>query len=136
MPESKTKQRASARKSTIERVEGGKFAAGVSANPAGRPKGSRNKLGEAFITDLYESWKDHGAATIDKVRVEKPDVYVKVVASLMPQHHVVETPEKELTDEQLEAALDAIARLQSLAGNAPSGGEAPSRRARPKAKAK
>ena len=28
-------------------------------NP-GRPKGSRNKLGEAFIADLYAHWQENG----------------------------------------------------------------------------
>jgi hypothetical protein len=30
----------------------------------GRPKGSRNQLGEAFIDDLYAHWKIHGVAAI------------------------------------------------------------------------
>jgi hypothetical protein len=29
-------------------------------NPAGRPKGSRNKLGEDFVADLYADWQLHG----------------------------------------------------------------------------
>ena len=33
-------------------------------NP-GRPKGSRNKLGEAFIEDLHAAWEKHGMAAIE-----------------------------------------------------------------------
>ena len=58
---------------------------GESGNPAGRPKGSRNKLGEEFITELYNDWCQHGAAALKKVRENRPDVYVKVVASLLPR---------------------------------------------------
>lgn len=60
------------------------FKPGQSGNPAGRPKGSRNKLGEDFIAALYEDFSKHGAAVIEAVRLEKPDAYLKVVASLMP----------------------------------------------------
>ena len=41
---------------------------GESGNPAGRPKGSRNKLGEEFITGLCHDWCQHGAAALKKVR--------------------------------------------------------------------
>src|SRR5258706_14779714 len=34
-----------------------KWQPGVSANPKGRPKGSRNKLGEAFLSDLQADWE-------------------------------------------------------------------------------
>ena len=49
-------------------------------NP-GRPKGSRNRLSEAFIQALAEDFERHGAAVIERVRIEKPDAYLKVVAA-------------------------------------------------------
>ena len=58
---------------------------GESGNPAGRPKGSRNKLGEEFITEIYNDCCEHGAAALKKVRENRPEVYVKVVASLLPR---------------------------------------------------
>ena len=45
---------------------------GESGNPAGRPKGSRNKLGEEFITEIYNDWCQHGAAALKKVRETGP----------------------------------------------------------------
>ena len=30
-------------------------------NALGRPKGSRNKLAEAFIADVYADWLEHGS---------------------------------------------------------------------------
>src|SRR5882672_3841760 len=57
---------------------------GQSGNPAGRPKGSRSKLSEGFLEALNADFDQHGAAVIAKVRLEKPDVYLKVVANLTP----------------------------------------------------
>ena len=58
---------------------------GESGNPAGRPKGSRNKLSEEFVAEVYADWCENGAAAIQTVRETRPDVYVKVVASLLPR---------------------------------------------------
>jgi hypothetical protein len=51
---------------------------GQSGNSAGRPKGSRNKLGEQFLTDLYADWVENGVAAIKKVRETRPEIYLKV----------------------------------------------------------
>lgn len=53
-------------------------------NP-GRPKGSRNKLGEAFIEALHDDFAAHGVEAIKTVREKKPDQYLKVIASIMPK---------------------------------------------------
>lgn len=72
---------------------------------SGRPKGSRNKLGEAFITALHDSFMAHGAETIEQVRIEKPDQYLKVVAAVIPQEvlHKVDDLDDNLSDDELYA---------------------------------
>lgn len=91
----------------IEKDEKGRFLTGNSGG--GRPKGARNKLGEQFISDLYADWQQHGVATLAKVRDEKPDQYLKVVASILPKDLNVNINQMDdLTDEQL------IQRIRSL----------------------
>jgi hypothetical protein len=66
-----------------ERNEKGHYILGKKGGP-GRPKGSRSKLASEFIDALYQDFEQHGSGVIAKVRAEKPDVYLKVVANLMP----------------------------------------------------
>ena len=93
---------------------------GVSGNPAGRLRGSRNKLSEAVICALYRDFSKHGEKAIAKVRRDQPGVYLKVIALLIPREHKVEHRNrvKELSDEQLETAIEYIeAALAAKAGN-------------------
>lgn len=85
------------------------WAPGQSGNPAGRPKGARSKLGEAFIEDMLTDWEANGPAAIVTVRTDKPEVYLKVVASILPKDlNVNFNPSDGMTDEQL------IERIRSL----------------------
>jgi Family of unknown function (DUF5681) len=83
---------------------------GESGNPAGRMRGSRNKLSEEVICALLRDFRKHGEKAIAKVRREQPGVYLKVLALLIPREHRVErsNPLKDLTDEQLEAMIEYI----------------------------
>ena len=78
-------------------------------NAKGRPKGSRNKLGEDFISALQESFSQHGPATIEQVRTERPHEYLKVVASILPKELNVRTDAlNEMSDDDLAAILGAV----------------------------
>jgi len=100
------------------------FKPGQSGNPAGRPKGSRHKLGEAFIAALHDDFEKHGVTVIETVRTEKPDAYMKVVASLLPKEFKIETV-SELSDEQLDARIRQLASLIEVGvAVASDGGEA------------
>lgn len=77
-------------------------------NP-GRPKGARNKLGEAFLEAMHADFEAHGVAAIVQVREEKPDQYLKVIASILPKDLNVNINQMDdLTDDQL------IQRIRSL----------------------
>ncbi len=73
---------------------------GQSGNPAGRPKGARDRVSEKLLQVLEEDFAEHGAAVIEAVRVKRPHEYLKIVASLMPKQleiggpsYVVRLPE-------------------------------------------
>ena len=58
-------------------------------NAAGRPRGSRNKLEEDFVSDLCEAWKTHGKIAIDTLATTDIPTFVKVVASVIPKESKV-----------------------------------------------
>ena len=75
---------------------------------AGRPRGSRNKLGEAFVAALHEDFQEHGTQVIETVRLEKPDVYLKVIAQVIPAEFTINKDSfGDITDEQLAIILAA-----------------------------
>ena len=63
----------------------GQFLQGVSGNVAGRPKGSRNRVGEAFLEVLADDFEAHGREAVEQCRLNSPAVYIKVVASILPK---------------------------------------------------
>lgn len=69
---------------------------------SGRPKGSRNILGEAFLTAMKDDFVEHGVAAIEVVRAKKPDQYLKVIASLLPKELNLNINDAEaMTDDEL-----------------------------------
>jgi hypothetical protein len=68
-----------------------RFKPGKSGNPAGRPKGARNKVSETLLEALALDFDVHGREVIEKVRSEKPHEYLKIVASLVPKQMEIES---------------------------------------------
>jgi hypothetical protein len=87
------------------------FGPGNNANPKGRPKGSRNQLGEDFLKALHDSFKTGGVAAIEACRQGDPVQYVKIIASILPKELNVKLDAfEEMTDDEL------IDRIRTLEG--------------------
>ncbi len=99
---------ASAANNTAQKQRGVPFEPGQSGNPAGRPKGARSKLTEAFLKGMCEDFEKHGILAIEQVRTEKPDQYLKVISAIIP---------KEITGED-GAPIAMITKIE-LVGVAP-----------------
>jgi hypothetical protein len=57
---------------------------GQSGNPAGRPRGSRNRLSESFLSDFHTVWEEEGLEAIRRCARNDPSTFVRVAASLLP----------------------------------------------------
>lgn len=67
-----------------------KWQPGQSGNPAGRPKGARNKLTESFLEALLKDFQKAseedsslGEMAIATMRAEKPNEYARMIASIL-----------------------------------------------------
>lgn len=85
----------------IRDPETGQFVKGKIGGP-GRPKGSRNALGEAFLADLHAAWQERGPGVIERVIDERPQDFLKVVASILPKDFNVNVNSMDtMTDDEL-----------------------------------
>jgi hypothetical protein len=74
-------------------------------NPHGRPLGSRTKLAEAFVSDMYDAWQVDGSKAIQEMIKRKPWEFVKIAAGLMPQKLEITNKFQSLPDAELAATL-------------------------------
>src|SRR5690349_10592255 len=85
------------------------FEKGKSGNPAGRPRGTRDSITQAFLKDLDKHWRQHGPEAIAAAAEQQPALFLKVVASLLPRDVQISA-----ADSFLEALKEINAARQQL----------------------
>ena len=91
------------------------FKKGQSGNPAGRPKGARNKLSEMLFADLCELHEERGLAAIKKVIADRPQDYLRAVIRLISKEtHAEASPSsiKKMSDHELNETIKQLRQLQ------------------------
>ena len=82
-------------------------------------QGPTERLGEAFLAALHEDFEKHGAATVQKVREERPHEYLKIIAGILPKELSVNTSRlDELSDHELAAGIAALESIIAAQVNA------------------
>lgn len=75
--------------SEVPKARGRQFSPGVSGNPAGRPRGSKNKLTELFLKTIVDDFAEFGAEAISHLRKRDPATYLRLIAFLVPRDLVL-----------------------------------------------
>ena len=77
------------------------FKPGQSGNPTGRPKGSRSKLSNDFLTDAYAEWQEHGRAALQAMAKTEPAKFCQMVANLLPKEAVLQDERVQISEIKL-----------------------------------
>jgi hypothetical protein len=84
---------------------------------AGRKPGSKVRLTNTFLNDVLDEWEKGGKDALRIFRIENPDRFCVMVASLVPRELMLAPAASELDDAELD---DMISRLrEQLAQHAP-----------------
>lgn len=94
-------------------MESGIAAADADAVPAGPS--------ESFLSELHASWARHGAATIEKVRNDRPHDYLRLMASSLPKQiegkdDAIDAMSDDEVAEELRRVLDRLGAGSAGAG--------------------
>jgi hypothetical protein len=103
----------------IDRDSKGRFLTGGKPGP-GRPRSSRNRHSENFLSAFADDFEQHGVEVIAKVREEQPAQYLKIAADLLPKEATLDIDVNILGS--VTSALEAFRVAAGLLGADPAAG--------------
>jgi hypothetical protein len=68
----------------VERTKTGQFVR-RHVGYGGRKPGSRGKLSEAFLGDLFSEWKKSGRSALARVAKDQPETFLRIITAVMPK---------------------------------------------------
>ena len=73
-------------------------------------KGIRTRFTARFLSDFLKDFEENGAAAIKIVRVEHPEIYVRIAASIIPRDLAIETSASlnELSEDDLDQMIGQL----------------------------
>jgi hypothetical protein len=75
----------------------------------GRVKGTRNRLSMAFVEALAKDFEEQGEEAIKICRIERPNEYLKIIASLLPKElEITDSRLQEISDDELDAIIEYV----------------------------
>ena len=77
---------------------------GQSGNPAGRPKGTRNKLSEQFLEDMHDLWKRRGMQVLESIVETHPEKLLAAMVQVLPRDFQVTVTDENATKWVINAA--------------------------------
>lgn len=94
------------------------FKPGQSGNPAGRPRGSRSKLSEDFLSDTYQQWQEHGSEALETMAKSEPAKFCQMVAGLLPKEmHIKDSALEDMSTDEIRNSLARIATMRIFIGS-------------------
>jgi hypothetical protein len=72
---------------------------------------ARRRVNDCFLRDLRRDWEQHGPKVLERVRLEQPGTYMKVMAMLMPREVKLESTQTVvggIPDEQLHTMITEL----------------------------
>ena len=94
-----------------------RFEKGQPGGP-GRPKGSKNKLSEDFVSTLADDFEEHGAEAIVQCREESVAKYLDIITKVLPKDYNVKVDKlDELTISELEEHARNLAQELGIFGD-------------------
>jgi hypothetical protein len=92
----------------VERNAKGQFLTGHKQVSPGRPKGSRNKLAEDLIADVYAVWQEKGITCLRQLAEIDPGKFASLAVQLVPRDVKIDH------DITITRALDGVAAYRLL----------------------